>query len=587
MGKRSTSVARFLAELQRRRVFRVAIAYLVAAWVVIQVSATVLPYLGAPAIAVTAVIVTVGLGLPVALTLSWIYDVTPAGVRRTEAAPSSVATDPSDPGDRGRRRARPLERAPDGRVRLIALPFRMLRPDPETDFLAFSLPDAVTSSLAAVGSVIVRSQLAALRYGGEPDLEEIGAGTQVDVVLSGTVVRIGDKIGITAHLTDVREGTLLWSEATQVELGDLFQIQEQLARRIVDSLRLPLTERERQLMGRDVPSSERAYELYLRANPIAYQAGRWAEARDLYLESVGLDPAYAPAWANLARCHRLIGKYSTDGPAAERSLADAVAAFERALDLNPDLSLAHNLYAQLEVDLGRAESAMVRLLERARENPQDAQSRAGLVHACRFVGLLDASLAAHQAARRLDPDIPTSVSHTYWMRGDYELVLEHTFGDVGYVEGLALASMGRETEAVAVLKRNEEALAADSILRPYLASLRTLLDGDRATALEALALAGRLRHDGEAIYYLARSLARLGESERALSELETVVKLGFVCVELFQRDPWLDSLRHDPRFDGLLARAEAAHRRGREAFREAGGPELLGDRTLTSYTAPT
>jgi eukaryotic-like serine/threonine-protein kinase len=596
MRQRLKSVARLFAELRRRRVFRALIAYLVAAWVVIEVSATILPYLGAPPGAVTGVIVAVGLGLPVALALAWAYDLTPGGVRRTPALAGETA-EPAAPGadqepgpapepesSKGGR----TEGPEDGRIRLIAIPFRMLRPDPETEFLAFSLPDAVTSSLAAVGSVVVRSQLAAVRFGGEtPDLEEIAARSQVDVILGGTLVRIGGKIGITAHLTDVREGTLLWSESTQVELGDLFQIQEQLVARIVDSLRLPLTERERGLMGRDVPADPRAYELYLRANGIAYQAGRWAEARDLYLESVGLDPGYAPAWARLARCHRLIGKYTLDARLGERSLADAVAAFERALDRNPDLSLAHNLYAQLEVDLGRAESAMARLLARARENPQDAQVFAGLVHACRFLGLLDASLAAHGAARRLDPEIPTSVSHTYWMRGDYDRVLEHTFGDIGYVAGVALASLGRTEEAVAVLRRNEGRLANDQILGPYLASLRALLEGKRAESLEAVARAVRIRHDGEAIYYMARTLARLGETGRALDELETVVGLGFVCVDLFRRDPWLDTLREDARFEGLLARADAAHLRGREAFRQAGGEPLLTDRPVTSYTAPT
>jgi tetratricopeptide (TPR) repeat protein len=151
---------------------------------------------------------------------------------------------------------------------------------------------------------------------------------------------------------------------------------------------------------------------------------------------------------------------------------------------------------------------------------------------------------------------------------------------------VALASLGREAEAVEVLRRNEEELDPTSSLRPYVASLRALLEGDRPVALDALARAGRLRHDGEAIYYLARSYARLGEAGRSLAELETVVRLGFVCVDLFRRDPWLDSLRDDPRFNDLVARADAAHRRGRDAFFQAGGEALLGDPTVTPYTAP-
>jgi eukaryotic-like serine/threonine-protein kinase len=621
---RRERIARFFRELRRRRVIRVGVAYVLVGWFVIQVAATTFPYLDLPDWLVTAVIALVGMGLPMAIALSWAYDITPEGVQRTASldddptptggadatawpgagdtagpdagVPSAGATGPASAAkpagaagsagaqpDPGGHRPHP---PPDGRIRLIALPFRMLRPDPETDFLAFSLPDAVTSSLAGIGSVVVRSQLAAMRYAGEtPDLQELGARMQVDVVLNGTLLRIGERIGITAQLTDVREGTLLWSETAQVELGDLFQIQDQLTRRIVDSLRLPLTDRERRIMDRDVPADERAYELYLRANGVAYEAGRWETARDLYLESVGIDPGYAPAWARLARCYRLIAKYSADRQTADRLMADSVAAFERALALNPDLSLAHNLYAQLEVDLGRAESAMTRLLGRARDNPNDAQIYAGLVHACRFLGLLDESLAAHQVARRLDPQIPTSVSHTYWMLGQYERVLDHTYGDIGYVAGVALASLGRDDEAVSELRRAEQSIDAASLIRPYIASLRSLLEGDRAGAVEALDRAREGPYDGEAIYYLARSYARLGERDRALAALETTVERGFVCAPLFGRDPWLDSVRDDARFLRLVERAEGAHRRARLAFADAGGDAALAGPALTSYTA--
>lgn len=588
MRSRRERVVRFFRELRRRRVIRVGVAYVVIGWFVIEVAATTFPYLDLPDWLVTAIIAVVAMGLPLALVLSWAYDLTSEGVQRTPSlgetdGPGGGTAVPVDDESAGLA----IDPPTDGRIRLIALPFRMLRPDPETDFLAFSLPDAVTSSLAGIGAVVVRSQLAALRYAGDtPDLRELGARMQVDVVLNGTLLRIGERIGITAQLTDVREGTLLWSETAHVELGDLFQIQDQLTHRIVDSLRLPLTDRERGLMGRDVPTDERGYELYLRANDVAYEAGRWQTARDLYLESVALDPGYAPAWAGLARCYRLIAKYATDRKTADRHMADAVAAFERALELNSDLSVAHNLYAQLEVDLGRAESAMARLLGRARENPNDAQAFAGLVHACRFLGLLDESLAAHRAARRIDPEVPTSVSHTYWMLGEYERVLDHTYGDIGYVAGVALASMGRDDAAIAELRRAEATIDASSMIRPYVASLRMLLEGDRDGALVALDRACQGAYDGEATYYLARSYARLAEVDRALAGLGTTVDRGFVCAPLFGRDPWLDPVRSDDRFGRLLERAEAAHARARQAFAGAGGDAVLAARGLTPYRAP-
>jgi eukaryotic-like serine/threonine-protein kinase len=579
MSRPVPGISRFFGELKRRRVIRVAIAYAVVGWIIIQVSATVVPYLRLPDLLVTGIILVVALGLPLALVVSWVYDITPDGVLRTP----SIAAEPAERVSRVGR-ADPA----DGRIRVIALPFHMLRPDSETGFLAFSLPDAVTSSLAGIGSLVVRSQLAAVRYGTDLlDLEEIAARAGVDVVLTGTLLRIGETIGITVRLTDVRDGTLLWSEDLRTELDDLFQLQERIARRIVGSLRLPLSEREDRLLHQDVPATSRAYEYYLRANEMAYHASRWATARDLYLQSVFEDPDFAPAWARLARCHRLLAKYSLDQDEAERNMELAVRGFERALQLNPDLSVAHNYYAQLEVDLGRSEEAMVRLLDRAHRVGAEAELLAGLVHACRFVGLLDASLAAHHAARRLDPGIPTSVSHTYWMLGEYQRVTDFTLGDIGYVEGVALAALGRPQEAVAILRSNEAA-AREPRIRAYVGSLRALLEGEHDECRRALETASRGLHDAEGLYYLARSWARLGDHERAIRELGTVVERGFVCVPLFEHDEWLDPLRADPRFEALLVRARAAHQRADAAFLRAGGSEIVGGMpALTPYTAPT
>ena len=107
-------------------------------------------------------------------------------------------------------------------TRLIVLPFRALRPDPETDFLAFSLPDAITSSVSAIDTLVVRSSLAASRFAGDTlDLRRIAAEVDVDVVLSGTLLRAGDKVRVTTQLVEAPGGTLLWAQTSQVSLGDI------------------------------------------------------------------------------------------------------------------------------------------------------------------------------------------------------------------------------------------------------------------------------------------------------------------------------------------------------------------------------
>jgi TolB-like protein len=313
-------------------------------------------------------------------------------------------------------------------TRLIVLPFRILRADPETDFLAFGLPDAIATCLSGLDSLIVRSSLVASRLAGQAaDLKTIASEADVDVVLTGTLVRAGEQLRVSTQLVEAPGGTLVWSHTSQLSLGDIFKLQDDLATRIVESLSLPLTAREQRMLKHDVPANAKAYEFYLRANQLAgTNLSTPSLARDLYLECLQEDPHYAPAWARLGRVYRLLGKFGDAD--AEQNLSRAEAAFVRALEINPDLSVAHNLYSYLEIDSGRAEDAMVRLVERAHRRTTDPEIFAGLVHACRYCGLLEASLAADEQARRFDRSIITSVSHTQFHLGDYQRALDSVLG---------------------------------------------------------------------------------------------------------------------------------------------------------------
>src|SRR5262249_13124748 len=142
-----------------------------------------------------------------------------------------------------------------------------------------------------------------------------------------------------------------------------------------------------------------AYEFFLRGNQLSYDAKQYGVARDLYLRAVAEDPAYAPAWARLGRIHHLMAKYVD--PGAADGFDQAEAAFRRPLEPNPDLTPAHKLYAQLDADLGRAADAMKRLIARAQT--ADPEVLSGLVTTCRYCGLLDASVAAHERATALEP----------------------------------------------------------------------------------------------------------------------------------------------------------------------------------------
>ena len=308
--------------------------------------------------------------------------------------------------------------------RLVVLPFKVLRPDPEVDFLAFSLPDAITVSLSGLDSLTVRSSLAAARFSeGVLDLRAVASELSVEAAITGTLLHAGKAVRVAVQLVEVPSGTVRWSHTAQVALDDLFTIQDSVCAAVVDAFALKLTRKEHEALRQDVPASPEAYEHYLRANRLSTSATQWVMARDLYKRAVEADPSYAPAWARLARVLRNIGKYGRT-PDARAQYQRADEAFQRAFALNPELPLTHNLYTYMEVETGRALDAVLRLLGRLKTRANDPDLFAGLVQACRYVGLLEASVAAYHRATRLDPGIVTSVAHSYFMLGQYQRAAE-------------------------------------------------------------------------------------------------------------------------------------------------------------------
>ena len=201
---------------------------------------------------------------------------------------------------------------------------------------------------------------------------------------------------------------------------------------------------------------------------------------------------------------------------------------------------------------------------------------AGLTHASRYCGLLQASLEADRQARRLDPNIHTTVTHTYFAMGDYQGALEASGPDFGYFTPLRLAMLGRVEEAIAILKEKEPAVS-ERIGQVFMISLRALLEGNREASLKASdeLMNGTFR-DPEGKYYLARQLAYLSDSGRATRLLKDTVDGGYFCYPQMASDPWLDPIRGDAEFKRILHRAQALHQEAVEVFRAEGGPPLLG-----------
>jgi eukaryotic-like serine/threonine-protein kinase len=426
--------------------------------------------------------------------------------------------------------------------------------------------------------LIVRSSATAARFVGEtPDIKALAVEADVDRVVMGTLLRAGDQLRAATQLVAAPEGTLLTSHTVQAPLGDLFQMQDDIARRVVEGLALPLTG-ERPSASSDRPANPQAYELYLKANDLARTYDKMPRALALYEQAVELDPGYAPAWARLGRCLRVIGKYINPTPDSD---ARAEEAFARAIALNPRLSLAHKFYANLEADTGRGREAMVRLLSEATRHGNDAELFAGLVHACRYAGLFDESIAAHAEARRLDPTIATSVRQTLLMNHDLARLLDlgpanewHGGGDDG-IRVIALNFAGRFDEARESLARMKQ--MPNETFQLWMRHLTHWVDRDVAGMLSALEVFGPLKifEDPEAIFQEGWMLCELGQHARGIEFMQQAVARGYFPGATLARWQQFDPVRNDPAFQALVAQVDAGRQRAYDAFREAGGDRLL------------
>ncbi|HEX4667935.1 MAG TPA: FlgO family outer membrane protein, partial [Chthoniobacterales bacterium] len=245
---RGAAVKQFFVELQRRKVYRVAVGYIVVAWVLVQVATQVFPFFEVPNWTVRLIILGLCLGFPIAVILAWAYDITPTGIKRTDdVAPASSVPAPAVP-----------EKS------IAVLPFENLSDDRENAFFADGVHDDILSSLARIADLKVISRTSVQQYRtGARNLREIGEALGVAHVVEGTVRRSGNRVRVNAQLINARTDAHIWAETFDRELTDLFAIQTELAERIAGALEANLSPRE--MAGLQMPPTKdlAAYDLYI------------------------------------------------------------------------------------------------------------------------------------------------------------------------------------------------------------------------------------------------------------------------------------------------------------------------------------
>src|SRR5437868_7299853 len=287
----------FFAELKRRKVYRVAAAYAVASWLLIQIATQVFPFFEIPNWAVRLVVLVLCLGFPIAVILAWVFDITPQGIRRTDeisAEQKSIS----------------VGKTQIPRKSIAVLPFENLSNDKENEYFAAGVHDDVLSSLAKVADLKVISRTSVQQFkSGARNLREIGSALGVAHILEGTARRVGNRVRVNAQLIDARTDGHIWAETFDREITDLFALQSELAERITHALRANLSPAERTNLRTHPTRDVVAYELFLRARELFQWAGsgdahdNGEQALRLINEAIERDRRFALAYALNSRLH--------------------------------------------------------------------------------------------------------------------------------------------------------------------------------------------------------------------------------------------------------------------------------------------
>jgi len=517
----------FFAQLRQRKVIRVGIAYVIVAWVLMQVGEVTFEALGLPPWALTLLIVFLLLGFPLALVLAWAYEITPQGIRRDSAGQVSSA----DPATTAEPPA--LDRSAPS---IAVLPFDDMSEQGDQGYFCEGIAEEILNALCKVANLRVAARVTSFRFGGKDvDLREIGRRLQVQTVLEGSVRKAGDRLRITAQLVKTADGYHLWSRQFDRRLEDIFEIQEEIAGSIASALSVTL---KRRPPGAQQPVDPRAYDFFLRG--LSYFARQNIQdtiyARQMFERALEVDPEFGRAWAGLAYTYGFEDLYFN---ATDVNRDEALRTSQRALELAPELveshvsaGIAHCMvkdYAEAEAEFERAVAI----------DPESYDAWYFYARSKVHEGDLERAVRLFDRAAQVRPE-------------DYQSVLlqpqlYHSLGDTK--RELETARKGIE-RARAVLELNPDDNRAYNMGAFALLRLGEREEAERwmRTSLEKAPMDSIVNYNAACLYALA------GEVEKSLDCLENCyLRVGSLNREWLLHDSDLDAVRNHPRFQKILA----------------------------------
>ena len=501
----------------------------------------------------TLVIVLVGLGLPIALILAWALDIGPDGVHRTPpgdaVVPAAAAPAPaleavaggSNDARAAASAASPPQREAESRHTIAVLPFVNMSGDAENEYFSDGISEEILNLLTKLPQLKVSSRTSAFAFKGKDvSIPTVAGELGVDHVLEGSVRRAGDQVRITAQLIETDTDSHLWSETYDREMKDVFAIQDDIARSIVEALKVTLSPKERRALQNVATSNASAYDFYLKGRKYFYAMSRrdFHHAISMFDRAIELDPKYALAYAGKADAYSMLYRYAE---ATHENARLAEEASQQAIELDPDSAEAQASLGTAMFTSGQYDAAEKHFEAAILINPNLFESYIFYGRACLSKGDFEKAARLFVRAAEVSP-------------GDYQ---------APSFLAMAYRSLGRIEEARRADARSLELIEHHVRMNPD--DARALCFGayawadagqsDRATEWAELALQTR-DNEPHYLYNTACVYAALGNTDRALELLERAVELGWGDRAWIENDSDLASLRPDPRFAALLARLE-------------------------------
>jgi TolB-like protein/Flp pilus assembly protein TadD len=571
----------FFAELKRRNVYKVAIAYGVVAWLFVQVATQVFPFFEIPNWIVRLVVLLGVIGFPIALVIAWAFELTPEGLKRTEVADAAYEHSKSRTWIYvvviagfisiglfflGRYTARTskaqLSELPAKSI--AVLPFDNQNRDPDTDYLSDGIPESIINSLSQLPNLKVMSRNSVFHYKGkDTDAQAVAKELKVQAVLTGRMTQRGDGLSISVELINAQDNSQIWGQQYNRKLADVFAVQEEIAKEISEKLRLKLTGAERQQLAKRPTENLKAFQYYMQGRVYAQRRTRedLLEAIRYCEKAIEEDRNYALAYAGLADAYASLGTRAYIAPIEGKRKAEEAA--RKALNLDENLAESHAALGEASVTIAPYNFSLgERELRRAIElSPSLAMAHEYLAISLLRRGRHDESLEGYLKARELDPlssIIARQVAAPYYLKRDYVRALEllrqaNELGpafSVHWEIGVYIQNK-LYNEALAELENAKLERKSDPILI-YSTGMVYAAQGKRAEALQTIKELEEM--SGASLsqaHWMAKIYATLNEKEQALSWLERGLATGAIG-GFYKDEPVWDPIRSDPRFEALV-----------------------------------